>query len=223
MTGALRAAIQEPTTRPPRRRSRELELRSQIDKLFRRLRLAVVFAGDRSVDGAVIERTSNPRSWKSYETVAHDIAAAMERLGCRDIIVLPDDMRLGDKLREHGTHIAWLNTGGVQGHCSIAHAPAMLELFGIPYIGHDQSPPSFSPTNTPSSGSCVPPESPPPISSSGRREPSASILGARRASAPRSPIGTGPSWSSPYPAAPRCTWPMCRALSTSPMRSRASI
>jgi D-alanine-D-alanine ligase len=137
MTGALRAAIQEPTTRPPRRRSRELELRSQIDKLFRRLRLAVVFAGDRSVDGAVIERTSNPRSWKSYETVAHDIAAAMGRLGCRDIIVLPDDMRLGDKLREHGTHIAWLNTGGVQGHCSIAHAPAMLELFGIPYIGHD--------------------------------------------------------------------------------------
>src|SRR5262245_45988442 len=137
MTGALRAAIQEPTTRPPRRRSRELELRSQIDKLFRRLRLAVVFAGDRSVDGAVIERTSNPRSWKSYETVAHDIAAAMVRLGCRDIIVLPDDMRLGSKLREHETHIAWLNTGGVQGHCSIAHAPAMLELFGIPYIGHD--------------------------------------------------------------------------------------
>jgi D-alanine-D-alanine ligase len=40
-------------------------------------------------------------------------------------------------LREHGTHLAWLNTGGVQGHCSIAHAPAMLELFGIPYIGHD--------------------------------------------------------------------------------------
>jgi D-alanine-D-alanine ligase len=137
MTGALRAAIQEPATRPARRRSRELELRSQIDKLFRRLRLAVVFAGDRSVDGAVIERTSSPRSWKSYETVAHDIAAAMGRLGCRDIIVLPDDMRLGGKLREHGTHIAWLNTGGVQGHCSIAHAPAMLELFGIPYIGHD--------------------------------------------------------------------------------------
>ena len=137
MSGALRVAMEQPTARPPRRRSREVELRSQIDKLFRRLRMAVVFAGDRSVDGAVIERTSNPRSWKSYETVAHDIAAAMGRLGCRDIIVLPDDMRLGGKLREHGTHIAWLNTGGVQGHCSIAHAPAMLELFGIPYIGHD--------------------------------------------------------------------------------------
>jgi D-alanine-D-alanine ligase len=137
MAGALRAAIEGPATRPPRRRSRELELRSQIDRLFQRLRLAVVYAGDRSVDGAVIERTSNPRSWKSYETVAHDIAAAMGRLGCRDIIVLPDDMRLGSKLREHGTHLAWLNTGGVQGHCSIAHAPAMLELFGIPYIGHD--------------------------------------------------------------------------------------
>jgi D-alanine-D-alanine ligase len=137
MSGALKAAILEPIVRLPRRQSREHELRSQIDKLFRRLRLAVVHAGDRSIDGAVIERTSNPRSWKSYETVAHDIAASMRRLGCRDVAVLPDDMRLGEALREHGTHLAWLNTGGVQGNCSIAHAPAMLELFGVPYIGHD--------------------------------------------------------------------------------------
>ena len=32
---------------------------------------------------------------------------------------------------------AWLNTGGVQGYNSTAHAPAMLELFGVPYVGHD--------------------------------------------------------------------------------------
>jgi D-alanine-D-alanine ligase len=33
--------------------------------------------------------------------------------------------------------MAWLNTGGVQGYNSTAHAPAMLELFGVPYVGHD--------------------------------------------------------------------------------------
>ncbi len=105
--------------------------------MFRRLRLAVVYGGDKSSAGAVIESTSNPRSWKSYEAVAKDIAAAMHRLGCRDIQLFPDDMRLGERLKDYDAHIAWLNTGGVQGHCSVAHAPSMLELFGIPYVGHD--------------------------------------------------------------------------------------
>ncbi|MGL4241635.1 MAG: D-alanine--D-alanine ligase family protein [Beijerinckiaceae bacterium] len=105
--------------------------------MFRRLRLAVVYGGDKSRDGAVIETTTNPRSWKSYEAVAKDIAAAMQRLGCRNIELFPDDMRLGERLKSYDAHLAWLNTGGVQGHCSVAHAPAMLELFGIPYIGHD--------------------------------------------------------------------------------------
>src|SRR5262249_43570904 len=35
------------------------------------------------------------------------------------------------------THMAWLNTGGVQGYDPIAHAPAMLEMLGVPYVGHD--------------------------------------------------------------------------------------
>jgi D-alanine-D-alanine ligase len=121
----------------PRRSGREDELLSQIHKMFRRLRLAVVFGGDKRNEGAVIESTTNPRSWKSYEAVANDIAAAMRRLGCRDIELFPDDMRLGDNLKAYDAHLAWLNTGGVQGHCSVAHAPSMLELFGIPYIGHD--------------------------------------------------------------------------------------
>jgi D-alanine-D-alanine ligase len=122
---------------PSRREGRGGELLPQIHRMFRRLRLAVVYGGDKSRDGAVIESTGNPRSWKSYEAVARDLAAAMSRLGCRNIELFPDDMRLGERLREYDAHIAWLNTGGVQGHCSVAHAPAMLELFGIPYIGHD--------------------------------------------------------------------------------------
>jgi D-alanine-D-alanine ligase len=120
-----------------RRVGREDELLSQIEKMFRRLRLAVVHGGDKSREGAVIESTTNPRSWKSYEAVATDIAAAMARLGCRNIEIFPDDMRLGERLKAFDAHLAWLNTGGVQGHCSVAHAPSMMELFGIPYVGHD--------------------------------------------------------------------------------------
>lgn len=105
--------------------------------MFKRLRLAVVYGGDKRVEGAVIEPTTNPRSWKSYEAVARDIAASMLRQGCKTVSLIPDDMRLGEAMREQDIHLAWLNTGGVQGHCSVAHAPAMMELFGIPYIGHD--------------------------------------------------------------------------------------
>lgn len=120
-----------------RRTGRVEELERQIERMFRRLRLAVVYGGDKSAEGAVIEPTTNPRSWKSYETVARDLAASMTRAGCKDVSVMPDDMRLGDTLKAKDIHLAWLNTGGVQGHCSVAHAPAMMELFGIPYIGHD--------------------------------------------------------------------------------------
>ncbi len=122
---------------PERRAGREDQLLSQIEKMFRRLRLAVVYGGDKSSEGAVIESTNNSRSWKSYEVVAKDIAAAMQRLGCRNIELFPDDMRLGERLKAYDAHLVWLNTGGVQGLCSVAHAPSMLELFGIPYVGHD--------------------------------------------------------------------------------------
>jgi D-alanine-D-alanine ligase len=121
----------------PRRVSRNLELSGQIEKMLRRLRMSVVFGGNKAVEGAVIHQSNNSRSWKSYETVAGDIAAAMGRLGCRDIVLVPDDMRLGEHLKCHQTHLAWLNSGGVQGQGSVAHAPAMLEMFGVPYIGHD--------------------------------------------------------------------------------------
>ena len=120
-----------------RRAGRIGQLEGQLESMFRRLRLAVVYGGNSSNRGAVIEPTSNPRSWKSYEAVARDIAGAMSRIGCKEIFLVPDDMRLGENLRMHDTHLAWLNTGGVQGQCSVSHAPAMMELFGIPYIGHD--------------------------------------------------------------------------------------
>lgn len=105
--------------------------------LLRHAQLAVVYGGDKSVEGSVIKKTRNPRSWKSYEYVAQDIAGALERLGCNRVVLLPDDMRLGSRLKDEGIQLAWLNTGGVQGRNSIGHAAAMLEMLGIPYIGHD--------------------------------------------------------------------------------------
>ena len=121
----------------PRRRTRSSELLGQVQRLMARMRIAVICGGDKNQDGSVIYQTHNPRSWKSYEAVAGDIADSLRRLGCEHVVVLPDDMTLGDQLREQGIHMAWLNTGGVQGYCSVSHAAATLEMLGVPYVGHE--------------------------------------------------------------------------------------
>ena len=112
-------------------------LEQQIDRLKSRMRLAVIFGGDKSAPGSVVYQSHNTRSWKSYEAVAQDIAAALGRHGFRHVELMPDDMRLGDRLRRRGIHMAWLNTGGVQGYNPAAHAASMLEMMGVPYVGHD--------------------------------------------------------------------------------------
>ncbi len=122
---------------PARRAGRVDELEAQVARLRDRMKLAVVYGGDKEVAGAVIHQTSNPRSWKSYQSVAEDIAAALVRLGFRQTILVADDMRLGEILQREGVHLAWLNTGGVQGYNPVSHAPAMLEMLGVPYIGHN--------------------------------------------------------------------------------------
>lgn len=109
----------------------------QLEILKDRLHVAVIHGGNKAEDGAVINRTSNPRAWKSYRTVAEDIASAFARLGFRRVSLIPEDMRLGERLRDAGAQFAWLNTGGVQGRNPMAHAAAFLEMAGIPYVGHD--------------------------------------------------------------------------------------
>jgi D-alanine-D-alanine ligase len=121
----------------PRHSNRVNELEHQIARLMERARIAVIYGGDKTADGAVINQTHNPRSWKSYQGVAEDIAGALRRVGFRQVQLMPEDMRLGSRLVESGIHMAWLNTGGVQGYNPMAHAAAMLEMFGIPYVGHD--------------------------------------------------------------------------------------
>jgi len=121
----------------PRRMTRADELSEQVGRLLSKLRIAVVHGGDKSEDGSVLYRTHNPRSWKSYRAVAEDIAASLGRLGCRDVTLMADDMRLAQRMRDEGIEFAWLNTGGVQGFCAVSHSPAIMEMLGVPYIGHE--------------------------------------------------------------------------------------
>lgn len=112
-------------------------LGEQIADLRSSLRLAVIFGGDKSSAESVLYPAHNSRSWKSYEAVAEDIAASLRRNGFRHVETMPEDMRLGDRLRRNGIHMAWLNSGGVQGKNPTAHGSATLEMLGVPYVGHD--------------------------------------------------------------------------------------
>jgi D-alanine-D-alanine ligase len=115
----------------------DLDLQSRVERLMPHLRIAIVFGGDKSLPGSVVYQSTNTRSWKSYESVAQDIAASLRRLGFRHVDVMPEDMNLGDRLRRGRFHMAWLNSGGVQGYNSAAHAAGLLEALGVPYVGHD--------------------------------------------------------------------------------------
>ena len=111
------------TERAARRRSRVAELQRQVRQLGETMRVAVIYGGNKHTPGAVINPTFNPRHWKSYEAVADDIASALRRVGFHSVVTMPDDMKLGDRLRRQEIHFAWLNTGGVQGLGSVSHAP----------------------------------------------------------------------------------------------------
>jgi D-alanine-D-alanine ligase len=115
----------------------QFALQQAIECLKPKLRLAVIFGGSKESLGSVLYRSQNTRSWKSYEVVAEDIAASLRRSGFKHVSVMPEDMNLGERLRREGIHMAWLNTGGVQGRNSCAHAASTLEMLGIPYVGHD--------------------------------------------------------------------------------------
>src|SRR5690606_12804501 len=98
--------------------------------------VGVIHNGDRTLPGAVIHQGRNSRSEKSYLPVAEDIAAGLRAAGFRRVSVLPDDLSLPRRLRDEGVDLAWLNTAGVQGYDAIAHTPSILEMSGVPYIGH---------------------------------------------------------------------------------------
>ena len=108
-----------------------------IDIFKKRLRIAVIFGGNKKKPGSVLFEGLNSRPYKSYEAVANDIAHTLAQLGFQHISVIPDDMGLPHELARQNIHFAWLNTAGVQGYNPTAHTPSMLEMLGIPYVGHD--------------------------------------------------------------------------------------
>jgi D-alanine-D-alanine ligase len=117
------------------RRAPQLDL--LLSQLVRSLRVAVIHGGNKTDAGAVLRQSRNPRSWKSYQAVANNIADALGRIGFEHVAVLPDDMRLASELKARRINLAWVNSGGVQGRSAISHAPSLLEMLGIPYVGHD--------------------------------------------------------------------------------------
>lgn len=112
-------------------------LENNIKHLHESLNIAVIYGGKPDKTGTVINKTHNPRSTKTYEYVAEDILQALISCGFKNVIKLPEDMNLSSALLKNNIHICWLNSGGTQGYCSVSHAPAMLELLGIPYVGHN--------------------------------------------------------------------------------------
>ncbi|MBZ0302573.1 MAG: D-alanyl-alanine synthetase [Anaerolineae bacterium] len=113
------------------------DMQSDLDSLRSKLRIAVIYGGNHNRDNAVIYRTFNPRPWKSYQTVARDVQDALQEVGFEWVTLMPDDMNLPQRLRDAGIHFAWLNTGGVQGYSPVSHTAGMLEMLGIPYVGHN--------------------------------------------------------------------------------------
>ena len=66
-------------------------LEAQVEHLMSRLRVAVIFGGNKLAPNGVVYSSRNTRSWKSYESVAVDIAESLRRIGFRHVHLMPDD------------------------------------------------------------------------------------------------------------------------------------
>ncbi len=107
-----------------------------IKNLRDQLNIAVVYAGDPDRQGTVVNRSFNPRCWKSYRQVAMDISDALHRCGFTNIFLLEENRHFSSNLEKYKIDLVWINSAGVQGYDSACHAAAILESLGIPYIGH---------------------------------------------------------------------------------------
>ena len=113
-----------------------LDLEKDLEVFKKKLKIAVVFGGDKQREDAVIFQTFNSRSWKSYEKVAKEIAQTLKELGFEHVELFCDDSSLTNNLKENKIDFVWLNSGGVQGINPLSHTPALLEMLGIPFVGH---------------------------------------------------------------------------------------
>ena len=114
-----------------------MDIEELLDRARVSLKIAIVYAGDKNDLDTVIDTGINSRDWKSYRPVAENIAETLEKEGFSDVAVLPESRHLGAELAKRGIDIVWLNSGGVQGINPMAHAPSLLEMLGVPYVGHN--------------------------------------------------------------------------------------
>lgn len=107
----------------PRRTTRVEQLQQQCDTLLSRLRLAIVYGHP----GDKLEAESRAQ--------AEALAARLARLGAHDVLVLPDDARLAERLARAQAGMAWLCAARAPGRAPCLHAASTMELLGAPYVG----------------------------------------------------------------------------------------
>ena len=112
------------------------QLSSLMEKFRDKLNVAVIYGRDRDGEGAVVYPTNVPRNGESQEIAAANIADSLRRNGFKNVDLFAEDICLGQRLRENNVHIAWNSSAGVQGENPSCHLPALLEMAGIPYVGH---------------------------------------------------------------------------------------
>lgn len=100
------------------------------------LRIAVVHGGEKNRPDNFIYENLSPRSTKTYQPVACDIAVALKESGFAHVDVVPENIELFSTLKSLGTDLVITNSGGLQGFDPMCHLPSMLEMLGVPYVGH---------------------------------------------------------------------------------------
>lgn len=108
----------------------------QIDWIKRQVKIAIVCGGEKHHTDNYIYENLSPRSTKTYRLVAEDIADAMHSAGFRRVALLEESMKLPRQLNDGEFDLVFANSGGLQGFDSMCHLPSMLEMLGVPYVGH---------------------------------------------------------------------------------------
>lgn len=112
-------------------------IQANLPALKEQLSIAVIYGGDKKHPGACLYPTHNPRGTKTYQAVAENIASGLRRAGFERVMTLPEDVRLLDSLQRYKIDLVICNSGGLQGYNPMSHLPALMEMAGLPYVGHN--------------------------------------------------------------------------------------
>ena len=112
-------------------------LQANLPALKAQLSIAVIYGGDKKHPGACLYPTHNPRGTKTYQAVAENIASSLRRAGFERVMTLPEDVRLLESLQRYNIDLVVCNSGGLQGYNPMSHLPSLMEMAGLPYVGHN--------------------------------------------------------------------------------------